>query len=107
MNISHAVSPRLNLYGACRTPPKQEVHRTAVWPWVHGDAGDLMCLMNMKRHLPYVSTDIVIQLYLSCWLTLSTGKLSWPLLTKIRSGLQCYKNSKVTLKFTLSRLGLL
>lgn len=33
MNISHAVSPRLNLYGACRTPPKQEVHRTAVWPW--------------------------------------------------------------------------
>lgn len=74
---------------------------------VHGGAGDLKCLTNMKRHLPYVGTDIVMQLCPSCWLTLSTGKLIWVLLTKTSSGLWSFTDLKVKLKFALFRLGLL
>lgn len=54
----------------------------------HGGAGQLVFLMNMKRHVPYISADRVVWLCLSCWLTLSTGKLGWVLPAKISSGLQ-------------------
>lgn len=81
VSISLTVSAWLNL-----EPAEHLQSRMVVWQLgghvVHGGASDVTCMMNMKAHLPYVSTDIVIQLCLSYWLTLSAGKLSWTLLER-------------------------
>lgn len=74
----------------CLEPAEHLQSRRVMWQLcghgVRGGASDVMCMMNMKRHLPYVSTDIVIQLCLSCCLPLSAGKPSQALRAKDQLG---------------------